>query len=78
MTHAQTNMKNSTKSVCSVSDVAQHVCDSGVSLACCGLQLAAVQQLPAYEDELTQKGLTELGTVPTRCWKDSAQSSHTL
>ena len=51
MTHAQTNMKNSTKSVCSVSDVAQHVCDSGVSLACCGLHLAAVQQLPAYEDD---------------------------
>lgn len=54
-----TNMKKSTKSVCSVSDVAQHVCDSGVSLACCGLQLAAVQQLPACEDELAQKGLTD-------------------
>ena len=57
MTHAQTNLKNSTNS--GVSDVAQHVCDSGVSLACCGLQLAAVQQLPACEDELAQKGLTD-------------------
>ena len=65
-----------TKNVYTVSNtwcMAQHMCDSVLVLtASCN------NSTTPYEDELTQKGLTELGTVPTRCWKDSGQSSYTV